>query len=816
MSAFFFILGVYMDLSTSTDINTFAVGDIPSGKDFSINADAAFFDILSNSLYANPLLAVLRETITNAEDANQENGKDVPVEISFTEDSFLLSVTDHGKGIPHEKVHEIYCVYGKSTKQETEVTGGLGLGCKSPFAIVDSFTISNCWEGIRRDYLLVKEQGIPKLIETKGQRNDDNTGLTVNILLPRDKYRYESICEIISSLCFCGGIKAQLNGNYLPYIPYLENRVTYLSKTENNAKLGDIGISNIGAETYVVKYGCNVYGFNSYEIPKEEEELKGIFEEYHKCLHLRTMLGYKEKAGVFFNQYIPVFNVPANSIDITPNRENIRFTKKTINTLFRMIREEISYIKNSKLDSKKVIEEFKLNRLRFMADAIGIRGKENKSFTAEKINWNYSPEELLARAYQEAGSGIEQEFASYVLENASDGSQENREKLADLFNKLISPLRESCKKTKINWFYENEVKTTAENIEKLQKEENILSILLGNLFKVVIISTGKTYAGACYSTSYAQWRKNTRIKEQINAFLYPYDYNYIENRSCKINCKSASKAAQLEKELTEKGYYVINLLEIEGIKNKPSKRVTEPKEVKELAKINNSFYVSKEAWNAFNERKRDYFSLNMCYRERVFPKEAYDALNRVNNFYFVVLETKTGMDTANKLELKSFATVLSADVKEILEKNSKVRTALGLLYYTRRIDKYRVDIQFDLSQLIWLCLQVPEFCERYQLPVLNRTELGEICLVMSAIDQYKSVKETFEQICPYKGRIGRVCDTINALGNHRGFNGLVLFIGDTLSKMESLDKDSMEGKLLMNFLDTLFNKGAKEDEQISD
>ena len=812
-----FFLGVYMDLSTSTDINTFAVGDIPSGKDFSINADAAFFDILSNSLYANPLLAVLRETITNAEDANQENGKDVPVEISFTEDSFLLSVTDHGKGIPHEKVHEIYCVYGKSTKQETEVTGGLGLGCKSPFAIVDSFTISNCWEGIRRDYLLVKEQGIPKLIETKGQREDENTGLTVNILLPRDKYRYESICEIISSLCFCGGIKAQLNGNDLPYVQYLENRVTYLSKTENNAKLGDIGISSIDAETYVVKYGCNVYGFNSYEIPKEEKELKEILEEYHKCLHLRIMLGYKEKASVFFNKYIPVFNVPANSIDITPNRENIRFTKKTVNTLFRMIREELSRIKNSKLDSKKVIEEFKRDRLQFIANVFGLKGKEDKGFTAEEIDWHYSPEELLARAYQEAGSGIEQEFASYVLENALDESQENRTKLADLLSKLINPLRESFKKAKIKGFFEDEEGTIAECIEKLQKRGDILTVLLSSLFKVVIISTGKAYdAHSCCYSNYDKWRKTSHIREKVSAFFYPYNYSYIKYRSYEVICKSASKAAQLEKELTEKGCYVINLLEIEGIKNKPSKRVTEPKEVKELAKINNSFYVSKEAWNAFNERKKDYFSLNMCYRERVFPKEAYDALNRVNNFYFVVLETKTGMDTANKLELKSFATVLSADVKEILEKNSKVRTALGLLYYTRRIDKYRVDIQFDLSQLIWLCLQVPEFCERYNLPVLNRTELGEICLVMSAIDQYKSVKETFEQICPYKGRVGRVCDTINALGNHRGFNGLVLFIGDTLSKMESLDKDSMEGKLLMNFLDTLFNKGAKEDEQISD
>lgn len=807
-----------MDLSTGHDISSFVLGKELKGTDFGINADAAFFGILSNSLYANPLLAVLRETITNAMDANKENGKDTPVEISFTEDSFLLSVTDHGKGIPHDKVHEIYCVYGTTTKKETDSTGGFGLGCKSPFALVDSFTISNCYQGIRKDYILLKEQGIPKLIETKGQRKDDNTGLTVNILLSKDKYIYERICEIIISLCFCGGIKAQLNGNDLSYVQYPENRVTYLGETNNNVKLVDIGISDIGADTYVVKYGCNVYGFNSYELPKEEVELREILEEYHGYLRLGIMRGYKVKNGVFFNQYIPIFNVPINSIDITPNRENIRFTKKTVNTLIRMVKEEISHIKNSKLDAKKVIEEFELDKLQFISNVFGLRGKENKGFTAEEINWHYSPEELLARAYQEAGSGIEKEFASYALKYASDTSQEKRTRLADLLNELESPLRESLKKTKIydsrtlGGPIEEKMKKTAESIETLQKEGNALSYLLKDLFKVVIISTGKTYDTRSYASNYTKWRKAARMKEQINAFFYPYDYSFIKANSYVINCSNANKANQLEKELTEKGYYVINLLETEGIRNKPSKRVTEPREVKELAKINNSYYISKEAWKAFNERKKDYFSLNMCYRERVFPTEAYNSLRRVNDFYFVMLETKTGMDMANKLELKTFATVLSADVKEILEKDSKVRTALGLLYYTRRIDKYRVDIQFDLSQLIWLCLQVPEFCERYRLPVLDKSQLGDICLVMSAIDQYKAVKDTFEQICPYKGRIGRVCDTLNTLGNRKGFSGLVLFIGDILTRMESLDKDSMEGKLLMNFLDTLFDKGVEEDE----
>ena len=795
-----------MDLSTSTDINTFAVGDIPEGKDFSINADAAFFDILSNSLYANPLLAVLRETITNAEDANQESGKDVPVEISFTEDSFLLSVTDHGKGIPHEKVHEIYCVYGKSTKQETEVTGGLGLGCKSPFALVDSFTISNCHGGIRRDYLLVKEQGIPKLIETKGQRKDDNTGLTVNILLPRDKYRYESICEIISSLCFCGGIKAQLNGKDIPYVKYPKNRVTYLGKTTNSAKLNDIGISNIGAETYAVKYGCNVYGFNIYEIPKEEEELREILKKYHEYLHVKIMLGYWDRTSVFFNQYIPVFNVPANSIDITPNRESLRFTKKTINTLIRMVKEEISYIKNSKLEGKKVIEGFKQNRLEFITNVFGLKGKENIGFTAEEINWNYSSEMLLAKAYQEAGTGIEQEFASYVLDHASDKSLESRAKLAELANKYDSPLRESLKKAKIK---EGEEITT-DYIEYVQDNGSILSDLLRKLFKVVIISTGKKYSS--YS-NYSQYRRNSQIIENIRVFLYPYTYLYIRANSYEVNCKGASKANQLEKELTEKGYYVINLLEAEGIKNKPSKRVTEPRQVKELAKVNNSYYITKTQHENFFSGKPEYYDFNACYKLRTYPKWATDALNRVNYFNCVILETKTGMDAAMNANLRSFSDVLCADVKEIVSRDTKVRTALGLLYYTRGMNKYNINIQSDLSQLIWMCLQQEKLCERYKLPILSEGQLGTVCLLMSSIAQYKEVADTFKELCPYKGRIFDVCSTFQKLeNNNRGFNGFILFISDVFNKRTTLDETSVEGKLVLNFLDTLFKKGVEVNE----
>ena len=54
----------------------------------------------------------------------------------------IFSIRDYGVGISDDDIRDVYASYGKSTKRETnDLTGCMGIGCKSGFAYADSFTI---------------------------------------------------------------------------------------------------------------------------------------------------------------------------------------------------------------------------------------------------------------------------------------------------------------------------------------------------------------------------------------------------------------------------------------------------------------------------------------------------------------------------------------------------------------------------------------------------------------------------------------------------------------------------------------------------
>ena len=65
------------------------------GSTFKISASPVAFDILSSKLYSNPILAIVRELLTNAYDSHKAAGKeDVPIKVnlpSYLEPNLYLS-----------------------------------------------------------------------------------------------------------------------------------------------------------------------------------------------------------------------------------------------------------------------------------------------------------------------------------------------------------------------------------------------------------------------------------------------------------------------------------------------------------------------------------------------------------------------------------------------------------------------------------------------------------------------------------------------------------------------------------------------------
>jgi hypothetical protein len=264
--------------------------------EFGISNSPEFFHILSDNLYKDPVKAMVREILTNAVDANIEAGKeDIPVEISF--DRSHLIIKDQGNGIPHDKIRDIYGIYGSSTKKEnTKVTGGFGLGCKAPFAYTDSFTVTSCNGGQKVIYQLCKSDsnagGKPTITPILSTPTTE-TGVTVKINVKgRDSYDIENN---IKELVFQGGMNASLNGKMLPRVK--TGSFIYLTQCSFGMKVG-------------VRYGHNVFMLD------ENNEMVSQFIRKYVDWRFQVML-----------------TAEPNSLVINPGREDLVYCEKTLKTL---------------------------------------------------------------------------------------------------------------------------------------------------------------------------------------------------------------------------------------------------------------------------------------------------------------------------------------------------------------------------------------------------------------------------------------------------------------------------------------------------
>ena len=158
---------------------------IQNEVDFNIRQEnvAHIFSILRNQLYANKVLAVIREYSTNAFDAHIEANVSRPIEVTLpTSFSPTFIVRDFGFGLSPDDVNNIFASYGASTKRNTnEQVGMLGLGSKSAFCYVNSFMIVSRNNGTEYTYqAYIDETNVGK-VALLSSKPTDETGLSVHI-----------------------------------------------------------------------------------------------------------------------------------------------------------------------------------------------------------------------------------------------------------------------------------------------------------------------------------------------------------------------------------------------------------------------------------------------------------------------------------------------------------------------------------------------------------------------------------------------------------------------------------------------------------
>jgi hypothetical protein len=131
--------------------------------------------LLRSSIYSDPIGTIVREYTSNCLDAHAEAGiEDVPVEVSITastrdilvEANYTISFQDYGIGISPDRIANIFCNYGASTKRESnDYIGGFGIGAKSMFAYTNTFFVRTVHNGVEYLYNCLLDENDDSTIE---------------------------------------------------------------------------------------------------------------------------------------------------------------------------------------------------------------------------------------------------------------------------------------------------------------------------------------------------------------------------------------------------------------------------------------------------------------------------------------------------------------------------------------------------------------------------------------------------------------------------------------------------------------------------
>lgn len=288
-----------------------------SSSSFSIDMNAKAFRVLSDTLYKNKIGSIVREISCNAYDAHTMAGKrDVAFEIHLP-DNFepWFSVKDFGVGLNEQEIRDVFTVYFRSTKdQSNDAIGAFGLGAKTPFAYTDQFTITSVKDGIRSIYsAFIGSSGKPEVVQMLSEPSPAENGVEIQLPVnPRDFTRFAD--EVREQLSFFDVKPKIVNGVvHFKKIPetILEHEGSVLLKADYNiCPTGNL----------LVVQGVVAYKVNVSEVIKALGQ-SPIAEQFRKTWQ-------QISSGSF-----PVLKCKIGEIGVTPSREDIEYDVKTCNNI---------------------------------------------------------------------------------------------------------------------------------------------------------------------------------------------------------------------------------------------------------------------------------------------------------------------------------------------------------------------------------------------------------------------------------------------------------------------------------------------------
>ena len=316
-----------------TDFNENKVKTIDDGKiiNMKLSADGIMFKYLTSDMYQNPIGSIVREITSNCFDSHIEaknESPDNPVIVKHTIDKkcnppqHYISFFDKGVGMSPERVEDVYSIYGESTKNETnDEIGGFGVGGKSPMAYTDSFFVITRYNGVEYHYEMFRGKTGPAIKEIGVISTKEVNGTEVRV--PIMKEDLDDFSHEVDRQLF-----------------YFENIV--FQGFDDDEKLNN----------YKIYKGKNfIYRGDTYS--------SGV----HICLgKVAYPINWSDVGLSSYENDVPIaLQFEIGDIEVTPNRENIKYTKQTkqkIADKLELVKQEMAELIGKQYDSVVTLSDY--------------------------------------------------------------------------------------------------------------------------------------------------------------------------------------------------------------------------------------------------------------------------------------------------------------------------------------------------------------------------------------------------------------------------------------------------------------------------
>ena len=311
-------------------------------KRFTITSTPDAFRILSKGIYSDPITAVIRELGTNANDGHmlRNNGVKAADGSWFVEprpgrqhEPFdvnlpsrlnpIFSVRDYGSGLTEDAIFDIYTTYFESTKRDSnDFNGSLGLGSKTPFAIVSSFTVTSFVNGQKTIYsAIIGEDGCPDIVKLATSETEEDNGVCVALTVdPSDIYNFES--------------RAVSVYKYFDTIPNVYRGGNVKEKLDIEKPIYTVETEHFGITTEYEYGSSKVFALQANVLYRVDiEPLRGKIDE-----NLLRVLNSLNGVGSYSSTGKVILKFDNGSVNFTASREALEYTPTTIKSLTSKLR----------------------------------------------------------------------------------------------------------------------------------------------------------------------------------------------------------------------------------------------------------------------------------------------------------------------------------------------------------------------------------------------------------------------------------------------------------------------------------------------